>query len=395
VSDFTNSKPFTCLLAEMASGHPKLVHSSLWPTREEYLWLLREEACHRGLLFNAKEIDGPSDIDDIDVDGEVYPPSTKNLTADEWLDAVVHQEKDAEVSFSKSQDSGFVGVLEPKKRLALLQTYAWLHLEGIQGNVTGKLLERGGAIAQGGGSIDAVLQNISMLWTMRIDQSDRRKPLQARIGICSDIPQEKIVIEHVNVGFGITLLDFTKQIAGLGLVRYLTKKYHPNLVQTLFNDDEKVYHHPYPTAIDPSDPSYPAGIYPIDRNYVEPGHGWYTARNDIAHAKVKIDWYDEKDNGWNVQVVSRNNLDSLNRAKEWKPVNTDEELKSVLRLTCTTDIQIFFRHKSVEDRMDLVKRHQERERLEVEKTGGHYTNFFLERHMDEFYPEGKAKGNSS
>jgi hypothetical protein len=351
----------------MAPEMPLSLHSSLWPTKEHYLWLLRLEASHRGLLFASKDVTGlPGPY----TCPEAYEQHDENISPDQWLDVSRDIKEGNPVDIWPLPENNHAKTAGSAKRRAFLDTFAWLYLEGIRENIDEKLLEAGTMKTENSCSLDSVLRDLSTLWALTIAKSPKEKNIQARIGVFSDIPQEATTIEYINVPSDMAFTKFRTQAASLGIVRHLTKKHHPALAETVFLDDSIVYHHPYPTAIDESNPSFPASIYPITRDYAAIDNGWY------AH------------------VVSEETATMFAHKHDWRPINTEEDWRSLLHLlkNSPTPQKAFLRHKSVEDRMDFIKRHREREELEVARTGGRYMNFFLHRHVDELYPPDKLEG---
>jgi hypothetical protein len=193
---------------------------------------------------------------------------------------------------------------------------------------------------------------------------------RARIGLFSDIPQEELVIEYINVPFELNFSEFKAKVAGLGLVRYLTKELSLPLAQTLFHDDSIVYHHTYPKALE-----YPD--QPFSRD-----------------VRLQTRDYEARDNGWCSHVLLPERAGMLGVKRDWRAINTEADWKSLLQLLKTSPRPAFMRHKSVEDRMDFINLHKDIEQLEIAKTGGHYLNPFLSRHMEEVYPASKVNGTS-
>lgn len=346
----------------------KYPHSSLWPTREQYLWLLREEASHRGLLFSSEEIDSlPSAFTCEDV----CEPYDMDLTPDQWLDIDNYPKPNPTSGMLQNRTADYAKTMDSTERLALLKKYAWLYLEGIQTNVEKKLMEAGATVSQNPSPEAAVLEDLSTLWTSTVANPPTSDLAQALIGIFSDIPQETTTMAYITIPFNTPFTTFQSRAASLGLIRHLTKLHHPILAQSLFLDDELVYHHPYPTAIgmSGSDPSYPAEIYPISRDY------------------------NATDNGWYSHVVPAETDSMVNEQHDWRPINTESDWQSLLHvLRAGMTRKVFMRHKSVEDRMDFVHRHREREEREMRETGGCYGNMFLGRFLDELWDRGKLAG---
>ncbi|ERF73119.1 hypothetical protein EPUS_09193 [Endocarpon pusillum Z07020] len=336
-------------------------HSSLWPTREQYLWLLRTEAACRGLLFASKKIDlpGPYSCDKMSerYDGDLMP--------EEWLDVSGSAVQAAPSGARHDQDKDYAQITDSGGPQTVLKTYAWLYLKGIRRNVDEELSEAGATKSELVCPVDAILHDLGTIWASKVTRSHKQEKPQARIGIFSDIPQEETSVEYVQIPYGMTFDNFHTQAAALGIVRYLTTKHHPALAKTLFLEDRVVYHHPYPAAMESSDPSYAHEIYPITRDY------------------------DQKDNGWYAHIVPLDPATAAtagmyDQTRDWRPINTEADWKSLLDLLkiSTTARKAFMRHKSVDDRMEFIKRHREREELEIAKTGGFCTNVFLSRHME-------------
>ncbi len=347
-------------------------HSSLWPTREQYLWLLRTEAVHKGLLFASKKVDlpGPYSCD------ETSKQYDGDWTPDEWRDVSGSAIQAAPFGVPHKQDKDYAQTTDSEGRQTVLKTYAWLYLKGIRRNVEKGLSEAGASKSELVCPVDAILHDLSTLWASKVTRTQKKENRQVRIGVFSDIPQEETSIKYIGIPYDTTFDSFQTQAAGLGIVRYLTAKHHPALAKTLFLEDSLVYHHPYPTAMYPCDTSFPPEIHPITRDY------------------------DEKDNGWYAHVVPLDPATAATRGmchqtSDWRPINTEADWKSLLRLLKNSTVarKAFMRHRSVEDRMDFIKRHREREELEIAKTGGCYTNVFLSRHMEGMYPRDKFEGN--
>lgn len=353
------------LISAMDSGLSTLVHSSLWPTRDQYLWLLRMEASDRGLLFNSEKIESLPQPFACDEDDECF---WGDLTPDQWLDVDKYAEPGRPSACQQKRETEEAMTTSTTERRALLSTYAWLYLEGIKKKIDGRLLKIGSQQSQDPSSIEAVLHGLGTLWTSIVEQACCKDKPPPRIGIFSDIPQEETTIEYINAPFNLSYEEFKTQAAGLGIVRHLTQKHHPALADSIFLHDDLVYHRPYPTAIDETDPAFPAEIYPINRDY------------------------DATDNGWYAQVAPLDKPSMLNQERDWRPINTEADWKSLLRVVKHSNHKVFMRHKSVEDRMDFIKQHREREELEMAKTGGVCTNVFLKRHMQEMYPGEKPEG---
>jgi hypothetical protein len=349
----------------MASDALKYPHSSLWPTKDQYLWLLRTEASHRGLLFNSNEIDIlPSNF----TCTEEYKFYDGDLPSNQWLD--VSNLRKPETSLDKRQDRQevFAKITDSKERQALIKTYAWLYLEGIIKNIEERLLEAGAPKSLTSYPEEAVIHDLGTLWASTVAKAQKKDKPEARIGIFSDIPQESTTIEYIYLPFDLTFAQFKMQAARQGIVRHLTKKHVPALAKTIFLDDEIAYHQPYPTAIDESDPSLPAEIYSTTCDY------------------------EANDNGWHAHVALLDPSSMFNQQRDWRPINTEDDWRSLLRLLQTPKRKAFMRHKSVEDRMDFIKWHREREEMEIAKTGGCYTNLFLRRHMDGFSQNDEMEG---
>ena len=337
------------------------------------MWLLRSEASHRGLLFASKEIDGLSGLCTCD---EASEPYDGDLTPEQWLDVGSCKELETFSGMCQKSEIEHRKTINSMERRALLRTYGWLYLEGIKKNIEERLSHMGAMRSQNVCPEDDVLRDLGKLWALTLDQAHKEDSSQARIGIFSDISQEETTIEYINVPFDLTFTNFKVQANALGIVRHLTKKHHPALAKSLFVDDSLVYHHPYPTAVNESDPSSPAAeVNPITRNY------------------------EAKDNGWHAHVIPPDPAPAagmFNQQRDWRPINTEADWQSLLRLlktsTTATPGKGFMRHKSVEDRIDFINRHREREELEIAKTGGSYTNVFLDRHLARLYPTSKLEG---
>ncbi len=300
---------------------------------------------------------------------EAYDRYEGDFTPEQWLDVSSCTKQETSSSMPTERETDDARITDSTEREALLKTYAWLYLEGITKNIEKKLLEVGATKSQNRCSEDAVLHDLGTLWASTVAKAPKEDKPQACIGIFSDIPQEETSIEYINIAFDTTLAKFKTQAANPGVVRYLIKKHHPELAETLFLDDIIVYHHPYPTAIDDSDPSFPAQIYPITRDY------------------------EATDNGWYAHVIPLEKATMVNQHRDWRPINTEADWQSLLRLIRKGSARsVFMRHKSVEDRINFVKRHREREELEIAKTGGFYTNVFLSRHMETLSPTDKFEG---
>lgn len=352
----------------MAYATPKYPHSRTWPTKEKYLWLLRMEACRRGFLFNSNEIDvlpGCFSSDD------AFELHAWGSTPDQWLDVTGCTIQPVTLAVRRAQGTGQATSTTDGERQTLLKDYAWLHLEGIMKNIQKRLLEAGVETSQRPYTYDAVLRDISTLWASTMGKVVKEDKRRVRIGLLSDIPQEETAIEYIEIPFNLNFASFKTEAARLGVVRYLTKKHHPALAETLFLDDEVVYHHPYPVAPDESDPSFAAQIYPVTRDY------------------------EAEDNGWHSHVVPPDATSMCNQQRDWRPINSEADWQSMLRFIKASNRKVFMRHKSVQDRMDLIKRHKEREELEIAKTAGAYTNLFLRRHMEAFASTDKLEGMNS
>jgi hypothetical protein len=367
---------------EMASGAPTLPHSSLWPTKEQYLWLLRVEACHRGLLFTSKELEllpRPFTCEEISqCQRDAYS------TTDEWLEFDNWDKEDAVADHGHNQDQKpgyYANITDSAERRMILANYGWLYLKSIQRNLNRRLNEAGATKSQVPCDVDAVIHDLGTLWASTVERIAMEDTSWVRIGIFSDIPQEETAIKFMNIPLDQSFTDFKTQATAKGIVRYLTTTHHPALAKTLFLADSLVYHHPYPTAIDRSDPSFPPEIYPTKRDY------------------------DKEDTGWYAHITSQDPLTlstegMIHQSRDWKPINSEADWQSLLRLLVNSSAsnppsqQAFLRHKSVEDRMEFIQRHREREELELLKTGGTYTNVFLQRHLDEMYPPRSHEGMS-
>lgn len=352
----------------MPSDVPKYPHSSLWPTRKEYLWLLRMEASHRGLLFTSKAMECLPTAFTCE---DTYDWHGGHLMQDQWLDIGACTEHKTLSGILATKETDYATAVDSTERQALLKCYAWLHLKEIRRNIDEKLLEAGATRSQEHGAEDAVLallHDLGVLWSTTAAKVHDGEERQACIGIFSDIPQQETTIKYINVPLDLTFAQFKRQVTAEGVVRFLTTKHHPALAKTLFVDDATVYHHPHPTAIDESDPSFPAEIYPVKRDY------------------------EAKDNDWHAHVIPLEPAGMLQQPRDWRPINTEADWQSLLRLFKRSPRKVFMRHKSVEDRMDFIKQHKKREALEVAKTGGFYTNLFLERHMEGIYPSDQLQG---
>lgn len=324
------------------------------------------EASHRGFLFNSKEIDVPSGA--YSGDDNTHELCAENWTPEQWTDVSSFAIPQSTFTLRRAPSIDHPEGTASLERRRLLKSYAWLYLDGIKKKVEKGLLEAGAKKSQALCPEDAVLHDIGTLWAWTVGKGPKEDKRQARIGILSDVPQEETAIKYIHVPFSLTFAKFKTEAARLGIVRHLTTKLHPALAETLFIDDSVIYHHPYPTAIDESDPSYPAEIQPVVRDY------------------------EARDNGWHSHVVPIDTASMCNQQRDWQPINTEEDWQALLRLVKLSDRNVFMRHKSVEDRMDFIKQHRDREELEVAKTGGFYTNVFLWRHMERFYPTDKLKG---
>jgi hypothetical protein len=256
----------------MASDVPKYPHSSLWPTKHQYMWLLRMEASHRGLLFNSTEIDLLPSTFNCD---EAYELYDGDLTPNHWLDVSNLRKGEASSDMGQNRQEVDAKTTDPNQRRALIKTYAGLYLEGIKKKIEEKLLEAGAPKSLIPYREEAVLHDLGTLWALTVAKAQKEDKPKARIGIFSDIPQESTTIEYITAPFELTFAKFKTQAAGLGIIRHLTKKHDPALANTIFLDDNIVYHHPYPTAIDESDPSLPAEVYPITRDYEAKDNGWH------------------------------------------------------------------------------------------------------------------------
>jgi len=365
----------------MAADAPTLPHSSLWPTKEQYLWILRVEACHRGQLFASKELEllpSPFTREEIsECQREAYS------TTDEWLEFGNWDKEDTVSDRGHDQEPDYyANIPESAERQAVLTNYAWLYLKGIQRNLDRRLNEAGATKSQVPCPVDAVIHDLGTLWASTVEKTPAVDTSCVRVGIFSDISQEETTIKYMNIPFDQSFADFKTQATAKGIVRYLTTTHHPALAKTLFLADSLVYHHPYPTAIDRSDPSFPAEIYPIDRTYDEINSGWY------AHITSQ-------------DPPTPSTEGMIHQSRDWRPINSEADWQSLLRLLINNSAstppsqQAFLRHKSVEDRMEFIQRHREREELELLKTGGTCTNAFLQRHLDEMYPPRKHEGMSS
>jgi hypothetical protein len=252
----------------------------------------------------------------------------------------------------------------------LLKSYGWLYLERIKWNLEKLLSAAGAAKTQHPSPEESALHDLGTLWACTVEKVEKDIN-HVQIGIFSDIPQEDTKFEYVNVPFTLSFKHFNSQIAAMGIIRYLTTLHHTDLAKTLFLADSTVYHHPYPTAIDPSDADYPAEIYPLIRDYEAPGNGWFS------------------------HLVPHGSHGMLNVQHDWRAINNEEGWQSLLRVLKATGQRVFMRHKSVEDRMEFIRQHREREELEIAKTGGHHTNMFLTRHRDELWPSANVEGRNS
>lgn len=324
------------------------------------------EASQRGLLFTSKEIDIlPGDFPC----SEAHELNHDDLTPEQWLSLGRCTKQATPSALCQERETDRAEIADSTKRQALIKNYAWLYLASIKKNLEEKLLKAGAKTSRDPCVEEAVLQDLGTLWASIVGKAHNEDKRQARIGIFSDIPQEETTIDYINVPFTLTFTKFKSQVAGLGLVRYLTKENHPDFAETPFLDDSIVYHHPYPTAFGPSDVSFPTEIYPITRDYEAEGAGWY------AH------------------VIPLEKPTMVNLHHDWRPINTEADWQSLLGLLKKSPaLKVFMRHKSVEDRMDFIKRHREREELEIARTGGCYTNIFLNRHMETLYPKDKMEG---
>jgi hypothetical protein len=370
----------------MASNTPTLPHSSLWPTKEQYLWLLRVEACQKGLLFASKELELLSSSFTSEEISQCQRVAYS--TTDEWLEFGDWDKEDTVSDPGHDQESDYyANITESAERQLVLKNYSWLHLNGIQWNLDRRLTEAGTTKSQVACPVDAVLHDLGTLWASTVERTLTDDTSCIRIGIFSDIPQEETSIKYMNIPSDQSFTDFKTQATAKGIVRYLTTKHHPDLAKTLFLADSLVYHHPYPTAIPQSDPSFPPEIYPIDRKYDKENTGWYvhiTCPDLPSPSQTK---------------------GMIQRSRDWRPINNEAAWRSLLDFLINSSAsasasasppqQAFLRHKSVEDRMQFIRQHREREELELLKTGGTCTNVFLQRHLDEMYPPRKHEGKSS
>lgn len=334
------------------------------------------EACHKGLLFASPELDVPSDIscDEIDEwsDREWNDSAwdDTSLTPGEWLQVDICTEQKPPCKSQSSLEENNANISDSAERQIFLEAYSWLYLKEIKQNIEEKLLHARITKSQVVCPLEAALHDLGTLWDATVAKPHRDEEPQARIGIFSDIPQEKFTVEYITIPFDLNFTDFVTEIVHLGLVRHLTKKHHPSLAETLFLGEEIVYHHPYPTMLDESELHLITGeIYPITRDYDSPDNGWY------AH------------------VLPPQTVGMLEKQHDWRPINTEADWQSLLRVIRKfPESKVFMRHKSVEDRMELVRQHRQREELERCKTGGCYANPFLERHMEEMCGDHKLEG---